>query len=251
MTWAAPPSGDGGGPHTHPISDVTNLQTTLDGKAAASVVTDHVALADPHTQYQNESEKAQANGYASLGADGKVPSAQLPASSGAGYHDTIMSPVGLNPANLTAVTAQATNTSYFLYCGRLNAAITTADVRFRVTTLAATITWAEIGIFTGTPVVGGNPSLTRRGFTNVAAVVNTTGLKTVTVALSGVSAGDDIWIAYGSQATTPFQARGTLADDLQSGVFCTFAGRISTMATPATATIAAATLVPAWARLKV
>ena len=91
-------AGPGGGPHTHPISDVTDLQTALDGKAASAVVTDHVALSDPHTQYQKKSEKAQANGYASLGADGKVPSAQLP-SSGAGYHDTIMSPVGLNPAN--------------------------------------------------------------------------------------------------------------------------------------------------------
>jgi hypothetical protein len=28
--------GGSGGPHTHPISDVTNLQTTLDGKAASS-----------------------------------------------------------------------------------------------------------------------------------------------------------------------------------------------------------------------
>jgi hypothetical protein len=29
-------AGPGGGPHTHPISDVTDLQTTLDGKAAVS-----------------------------------------------------------------------------------------------------------------------------------------------------------------------------------------------------------------------
>jgi hypothetical protein len=36
MVWADPPSGPGGGPHTHPISDVTNLQTSLDAKAASS-----------------------------------------------------------------------------------------------------------------------------------------------------------------------------------------------------------------------
>lgn len=45
---------------------------------AASAITTHEAGADPHTGYQRESEKAQANGYASLGADGKVPAAQLP-----------------------------------------------------------------------------------------------------------------------------------------------------------------------------
>lgn len=38
----------------------------------------HVLVADPHAQYQKESEKGQVNGYAELGADGKVPSGQLP-----------------------------------------------------------------------------------------------------------------------------------------------------------------------------
>lgn len=58
----------GGGPHTHPISDVTDLQASLDAKQASS-------------------EKGQANGYASLGADGLVPSAQLPA---AGSGNTVL-----------------------------------------------------------------------------------------------------------------------------------------------------------------
>lgn len=46
---------------------------------ADAAITTHVGQADPHSQYQRETEKAQANGYASLGADGKVPAAQLPA----------------------------------------------------------------------------------------------------------------------------------------------------------------------------
>lgn len=45
--------------HAHGIADITNLQTTLDAKVAAS-------------------EKGAINGVASLGADGKVPAAQLP-----------------------------------------------------------------------------------------------------------------------------------------------------------------------------
>lgn len=39
----------------------------------------HSGEVDPHGGYQLESEKGAANGYASLGADGKVPSAQLSA----------------------------------------------------------------------------------------------------------------------------------------------------------------------------
>jgi len=71
---------------TGTLSSQTDLQTTLNGKQASGsyeaggAVAAHEAAADPHTGYQKESEKAQANGYASLGADGKVPTAQLPAS---------------------------------------------------------------------------------------------------------------------------------------------------------------------------
>lgn len=87
--------------HVHPIADVTSLQMTLDAKetpagaqakadvaqaaaeaTAAGELSAHAAAADPHTGYQKESERAQANGYASLGADGIVPAAQLPVGGG-------------------------------------------------------------------------------------------------------------------------------------------------------------------------
>ena len=76
--------------HAHAGEDITS-GTIADARIAASIARDsevtsaistHEAAADPHTGYQKESEKGQANGYASLGADGKVPSAQLPASGG-------------------------------------------------------------------------------------------------------------------------------------------------------------------------
>lgn len=72
--------------HTHAESDVTGLTSDLAAKATpadiTAAVSAHEAASDPHTGYQRESEKGSANGYASLGSDGKVPSAQLPASSG-------------------------------------------------------------------------------------------------------------------------------------------------------------------------
>jgi hypothetical protein len=51
--------------HAHVQGDVTGLSASLAAK-------------------QDTSAKGQANGYASLGADGKVPAAQLPASQGGG-----------------------------------------------------------------------------------------------------------------------------------------------------------------------
>lgn len=45
---------------------------------ASAAVSAHVGASDPHTQYQKESEKGAANGYASLDAAGLVPTSQLP-----------------------------------------------------------------------------------------------------------------------------------------------------------------------------
>ena len=58
-----------------------------------SAISTHAAAADPHTVYQKESEKAVANGYASLDATGKVPSAQLPAA--ASTDDSIIYAIAL------------------------------------------------------------------------------------------------------------------------------------------------------------
>lgn len=73
--------------HTHAQADVTNLVSALAGKAATShahVTSDVTGLDTALTARQVTSEKGQANGYASLGADGKVPAGQLPAAGGGG-----------------------------------------------------------------------------------------------------------------------------------------------------------------------
>lgn len=153
----------------------------------------------------------------------------------------------MGAANLTTATVFVSNASYFLYVGRIGKALTTIDVVARVATAAATITWAEVGVFKGTPVANGAATgLTRLGFTNVAATFNSTGIKKTTVALTGHNASDDLWIAFGSQATTPYQLRAGLADDLQSGGFQSIAAtRISTMGASAGA-LESATLAVPW-----
>lgn len=54
---------------------VSDLDTAVN--AAETDIVNHAAAADPHTAYQRESERAAANGYASLGADILVPQEQL------------------------------------------------------------------------------------------------------------------------------------------------------------------------------
>ena len=156
---------------------------------------------------------------------------------------------GLNPANLTAVTAITSGTTYFEYMGVAPKAYTSCNVLENVTTAVATPTWAEVALFKGTPVLNGAASLTLLGFTSVTATYNTTGRKSTAVSAS-INPGDQLWVAHGSLATTPFQVRGQLADDLQSGVFQTGVVRPSLAATPFTTTLSTATAVPAWITMK-
>jgi len=56
-----------------------DIQSAVDAYLAANPLdlTDHLAASDPHTGYQKESEKGNANGYASLNASGVIPDYQI------------------------------------------------------------------------------------------------------------------------------------------------------------------------------
>jgi hypothetical protein len=160
-------------------------------------------------------------------------------------------PPTFNHANLTATKTCTSNTSFAVYLGRADAAYTSVVVRLRVTTAAGTITWAEVAIATGTPSPGGNAALTRRGFTDTAAIVNSLGQKSITVSVSGIAAGDDIWAIVGAQATTALAVRAGLADDLQLGGQASAAAtRPSTMGAGTTFTIEGATAACPWVGLQ-
>lgn len=64
-----------------PLADVTGLAAALNDKADAAAVVAALGGKQDALGFapENASKKGQANGYAGLGSDGKVPSAQLPA----------------------------------------------------------------------------------------------------------------------------------------------------------------------------
>lgn len=159
-------------------------------------------------------------------------------------------PPSFQCANLTAVKTITSTNTFAVYLGKADAAYTSVVVRFRVTTQGGAIVWAEVAIATGAPSAGGNPSLTRRGFTDVATVVNSLGQKSVTVAVSGIAAGDDIWVLIGNQATTAVAVRAGLADDLQLGGQASAVVRPSTMGSPQAFTIEGATAACPWVGLQ-
>lgn len=105
--------------HSHPQSEITNLVTDLAAKQATS-------------------QKGQANGYAGLGADGLVPSSQLPASGGGAW--TTIKKLADESKNNSAVVADdntliavlAANTQYSIRLLAFFLTNATADLKYRL-----------------------------------------------------------------------------------------------------------------------
>lgn len=153
--------------------------------------------------------------------------------------------------NLTSVRSITSGNSYAVYVGKAPRSITSANVRYRVTTAAVTITWAEIALATGSINVGGNPTLTVRGYADVSGTVTATGRFTTSVSVSSgqaINEGDDLWVIYGNQASTVAVLRAqSIADDLQVGVFAYLSTRPSSNVGNTQAyTIESATAIMPW-----
>ena len=111
------------------------------------------------------------------------------------------------PVSATGTTT-LTNTNgvwFYHHCGRVDKAYNTIKVQYRVTQAAASITYAEIAIYSGfikTSEGTGAILGTRRGFADVSGTVNSLGTKTSTINVSGMTPGELFQIVLSVQATT-------------------------------------------------
>jgi hypothetical protein len=142
-------------------------------------------------------------------------------------------------ANITGTKAITTTQTALVYVGVAGRAASSVTLRYNVTVAAVTITWAEIAIFKGIPLVAANPSLSLLGWADVAGVINTTGRKSTNITLlSNISIGDELWIGIGNQATTAVTIRAySLVEDCQVGTVVMMVARPSTVASPSSWTI--------------
>lgn len=121
-----------------------------------------------------------------------------------------------------------------------------------MTTAPVTVTWAEVAIATGAPVIGGSPNLTTVGFLDVSATFKASpaGLRTVLVPVTApnqIQEGDDLWILFGNQASTVTVLRADVqADDIQSGYAAVATVQPSTMAAASAFTTEGATVLAPW-----
>lgn len=175
---------------------------------------------------------------------------KLQTTSSLGAASLMMSPA-FATANLTSVKTITSGSSFALYIGKAPRALTQVQIRLRVITAMATVTWGEVALAKGTPTLGGNPSLTVVGYANVSGTYNSTGQKSTTINVSSgqaVNEGDDLWVIVGNSATTALVIRAqSIADDLQAGFQASAAQRPSLIVgTPTSFTVEGATTLAGW-----
>lgn len=92
--------------------------------------------------------------------------------------------------------------------------------RYNVTTLGATITWAEMAVYRlcQPNLIGTLATWYRLGYADTSTVWNSTGLKSTTISVPGCRAGDDLYVVFGINATTTVVFRGTQIADVNSSV---------------------------------
>lgn len=190
------------------------------------------------------------SGWSVYDAAGRQKVTELTATQGT----AVLLPRTNGTANLTTTKTITSGSSFAVYMGKAPRSLTSVQIRLRVTTAMATITWGEVALAKGSVNVGGNPTLTVVGYADVSATYNSTGQKKTTINVSSgqaVNEGDDLWVLIGNSATTALVVRGlSIADDIQAGVQASAASRPSTIVgTPTAFTIEGATTVPAWVAL--
>lgn len=120
----------------------------------------------------------------------------------------------------TRVTALSGDMSYFLRIGKAEKSYSSCQATLSVSTAVIQPSWAEVGIFKRQTLSDGNVSFTKLGIADVSDIFSSTGEKKFYIDLSGAAEGDDLWIGMGSQASVPFQVKGTSsslgAEDLQA-----------------------------------
>ena len=145
---------------------------------------------------------------------------------------SMMWPHWISTVGLAGTKSITTTSTFAVYLGRAPFSLSGVRILCKVTTAAATITWAEFGLAKGRLVFNGSPTLTPIGYTDVSTIVNSTGVKNIPIALSGtnyIQAHDDLWLLVGNQATTALVLMApTLTDNTSMGFFASATTRPST-----------------------
>lgn len=136
-------------------------------------------------------------------------------------------PPNLKPINVTDILTCTSGTDFGFYLGKADRPYSNIKVRYNVTNAPTPTTYAEIAIFkTFIKLASATTVVNFCGFADVSAVINSTGLKTTTINVTGITENDDLFVVFGTVHTGTFSLRSGVIDGISTGSVGTVAGSL-------------------------
>lgn len=153
----------------------------------------------------------------------------------------ILYPLAGDKANNTSNTNFGTGQAYFTCLGIADKDFSNAKIVYQGVTAIVTPTSQLWGIYTGNTKIGQSPTLDKKNV--VGANFTPVGTSLTANIPCRISKGETIWLAVSQVAGTLGQIRGSQADVIGSGLFCSVAGSLTTL-NRTTPTIITSVIIP-------
>lgn len=128
-----------------------------------------------------------------------------------------------DPTGAVSTSALAPSVARAVFLGHAPRALSSATVRWECTAGggAYSTTWAELALAVGDPVLGGNPTLTVRGYTSIQAHIQSAGAPGAanTTVTATVAEGDGVWAVWATLGGLSPTLRTVAADLMTPGLF--------------------------------
>jgi hypothetical protein len=137
-------------------------------------------------------------------------------------------PPTLKPINATTSLTVTSGTDFAEYLGRADRSYSSIKLRFNNTQAPTSVTWAEIAIYKSLISLASATTVMQYcGFKDVTSDITTTGNKTITIPVTGITANDDLFVVFGIvEAGTDWTVRAGIVDTLVSGAMGSVTGSL-------------------------
>ena len=199
-------------------ADTTNASVTIEytGNTGRSII--FLSSIDPGDSIQY----TQNRGWRTFGAMGQERILGMNDSPG-----ELRLPPNLKPVNVTDILTCASGTDYGFYLGKADRPYSNIKVRYNVVGNPTPTTYAEIAIYkTFIKLASATTVVDFCGFADVSAVINTTGNKTTTINVTGITENDDLFVVFGTVHTGTFTLRSGIPDVISTGSVGSVAGSL-------------------------
>ncbi len=199
-------------------NDSTNATVTIQysGNAGQSII--FISSIDAGDSIQFTHDK----GWGTYGAEGEQRVLGMNDAPG-----ELRFPINLKPINLTDILTLASGTDYGFHLGEADRAYSKVSIRYNVVSNPTPTTYAEVAIYkTQFKLASATTVVNLCGFADISGVINTTGNKTTTIHVTGITENDDLFVVFGTVHTGTFTLRAGLVDSLESGGAGSVAGSL-------------------------